>query len=254
MMTRAALIVICLLVGLFAGGCGRPAERVAERRINALLPQFLGPADRWTSRVSDNPLALARGRLRRVRVDGDNVRVSDSLTLDHLTLHVSDLRVDTKQQRISGVGGVRFSATLSETNVNRYLRARRPDIPGLSVSLGRGEARVSARPEVAGLLGVPLSVRGTLRPRLSDGGVASSQLDFVPGGGAVSVVPVPSAALRFVAERVNPLIDLAVLKAPLRVEQVAIEPGQARIQGTVDGAALLRAAAAGGNGGAPPAP
>ena len=223
---------------LTGGGCARRAERIAEQRIDNLLPQFLGPADKWSSRVRENPAALLRGRLRRVRVDGENVRVSDDLTLDHLTLDVSDLHVDTREKRVSSVGAIRFSATLSETSLNRYLRARRPDIPGLSVRLRANEATIRARPELAGLLGVPLSVRGTLSPTASGNGTL---LDFVPGGANVSIVPIPGLILRFVAERINPLIDLAALRAPIRVTQVAVSEGQVLLTGSVDGDALLRA-------------
>ncbi len=229
-------------LSLTGGGCARRAERIAEQRIDNLLPQFLGPADKWSSRVRDNPAALLRGRLRRVRVDGENVRVSDELTLDHLTLDVADLRVDTREKRVSSVGAIGFSARLSETSLNRYLRARRPDIPGLSVRLRPGEATIRARPELAGLLGIPLSVRGTLSPRSNGGGTL---LDFVPGGANVSIVPIPGIVLRFVAERVNPLVDLAALRAPIRVEQVAVGEGEVTLTGSVDGEALLRAAATG---------
>lgn len=235
--TAALSGIICL--SLTGGGCARRVERIAEQRIDTLLPQFLGPADRWSSRVRDNPAALLRGRLRRVRVDGENVRVSDDLTLDHLTLDVADLHVDTREKRVTSVGAIGFSARLSETSLNRYLRARRPDIPGLSVRLRANEATIRARPELAGLLGIPLSVRGTLSLRPNGNGTL---LDFVPGGANVSLVPIPGMVLRFVAERVNPLVDLAALRAPIRVERVGIEEGQVTLTGSVDGEALLRAA------------
>jgi hypothetical protein len=220
-------------------GCSRPAERVAEKRINALLPEYLGPADRYSTRVRETTSGLLRGRLRRVEVNGVNVRLSDDLTVDHLALHISDVSVDTRAQRIQSVGAIRVAATVGETNLNRYLRARRPDIAGLQVRLGTGEATVRATPEVADLFGVPLQVRGVLRPR--SGGAL---LDFVPGGARVSIVPIPGPVLRFVGERLNPVVDLQTLHAPFRVEQITLRPGAAVLTGSADPAMLLASAAA----------
>ncbi len=234
------------LVG--AGGCSRPAERVAEKRINTLLPQYIGPADRYSTRVRETTSGLLRGRLRRIHVDGVNVRMSDELTLDHLALDISDVSVDAKGQRVQSVGAIRVAATLGEANLNRYLRARRPDIAGLQVGLGAGEATVRATPEIASLFGVPLQVRGSLQPR--PGGAL---LDFVPGSARVSIVPVPGPVLRFVGERLNPVVDLQSVRAPFRVEQIELRPGAAVLTGSADPAMLLASAAARRSGSPPDA-
>jgi hypothetical protein len=219
-----ALLLPLTLALVGAGGCSRPAERVAEKRINALLPQYLGPADRYSTRVRETTSGLLRGRLRRIHVDGVNVRMSDELTVDHLALDISDVSVDAKAQRIQSVGAIRVAATLGEANLNRYLRARRPDIAGLQVRLGAGEATVRATPEVADLFGVPLQVRGSLQPR--PGGVL---LDFVPGSARVSIVPVPGPVLRFVSERVNPCSGPAKRACPVpgRTDRTAAGRGRA---------------------------
>ena len=95
-----------------------------------------------------------------------------------------------------------------------------------------------ARPEFAGVsLPVPLVVRGTLTPR--PGG---AQLDFTPSRAQVSVVPIPGGLVRFAAERLNPLVDLGVLKIPVRVEATEVRDGALFLRGTVDPADLLRAA------------
>ena len=237
--TAAGVPLVLLALSLAGGGCvTREAERIAERRVNALLPQYLGPADRYQTRVRDTASGLLRGRMRHVHVEGRRVRVSDDLTLDNLTLDLANVSVDTRAKRLKSIEAIAFTATLGEAGANRYLRARRADLPELSVRFRPGEATVRARPEFAGVsLPIPLVVRGTLTPR--PGG---AQLDFTPSGAQVSVVPIPGGVVRFAAERLNPLVDLGVLKLPVRVEAVEVREGTLFLRGTVDPADLLRAA------------
>jgi hypothetical protein len=218
-------------------------ERVAENKINALLPEYVGPADRYASRVRGSPGAIARGRMKSVHVDGVNVRLSEELTADHLALDLVEVDVDTRSRRLSRIGSVAFAAALGEENLNRYVRARRPDIAGLRVTLppaaaggsSVAQATVYARPEIFGVAAAPIAVDGRITPR--PGG---DQLDFVPGSARVSVVPVPAPALRFLAERLNPVVDLTTLRIPVRVERTELRDGKLVLTGRVDPEDLLR--------------
>jgi hypothetical protein len=192
--TAAALLLAALAaVALLAGGCGRPAQRIAKSGSTHCCPRILWPADHYSTRVRDSTSGLLRGRLRSIHVDGVNVRMSDDLTVDRLALDVRDASVNTRTQRLNRIGSVTFAATIGEANLNRYVRALRPDIENLSVRLRAGEAILQAKPDVADLFGLPVSLRGTLRPRAGGDG---TQLDFVPGGARVAWCrfPAPSYA------------------------------------------------------------
>lgn len=234
--------ILWLLVLALGAGCGRDVQRAAERRINPLLPELIGPADKYSTRVRGKADALARGRMQSVHVDGAQVRMAPDLTLDTLALDLTNVSVDLKAKRLSNIENISFRATLGEANLNRYVRARRPDIPGLRVTLGPqnrvGSATVQARPEIWGLVAAPLSVDGRITPR-----VGGRLLDFTPGGARVSVVPFPLPVLRYLADQLNPVVDLSTLRVPVRVERVEIQPGALLLTGTVDPADLLRAGA-----------
>jgi hypothetical protein len=231
------LLVLPLVV---AAGCGRGVERIAERRVNALLPEVIGPADRYATRVrGDSPGALSRGRMRRVHVDGVGVRLSETLTVDTLVLDLDQVAVDLKARRLRGVERVTFRASVGEENLNRYLRAQRPDIPGLRVALGPSRATVHARPQLLGISTVPVSVDGAVTPR-----AGGRFLDFIPNGAQVSIVPVPAPVLRYLSEKVNPVIDLTAVRIPVRVERVEIRSGTLLLGGSVAPEDLLRLAAA----------
>ena len=232
-------LLLCALVVLLASGCARPVERQAERRINALLPEYVGPAQKYSSRVRGDVGALARGRARHVHVDGVQVRLDEALTVDTLALDLGDVEVDTKAGRLRAIRSIAFSATLREANLNRYVRARRAEIPDLQVELRPAGALVRARPEVLGA-GVPIQVEGTITPR-----AGGRLLDFSPGAARVSVVPVPASVLQYLARELNPIVDLSTLRVPVRVARTRTEQGVLILEGDVDPADLLRAAGGG---------
>ncbi len=234
---RFLLILLTLACLVLTGGCGRSVERMAERRLNPLLPAFLGPAEKYSTRVRGNPGALSRGRLRSVHIEGIGVQVSSELTLDTLTLDLKGVDVDTKAGSLRDVESIAFGATLGEAGLNRYLRARRPDVAGLRVEIGAADMTVHAQPEVLELASVPVRVRGTVAPH-----TGGSLLDFTPGGARISVVPVPAPVLGYLARRVNPIVDLSTLRLPVRVERAEVRQGMLRLSGTVDPGAVVRAA------------
>ena len=64
--TLGALVAL-----LCVAGCARPAEKVAEKTIVALLPGYIGPAESYKVRVKSDSLgAMMRGRVRTVHIDG----------------------------------------------------------------------------------------------------------------------------------------------------------------------------------------
>ncbi|HVK03129.1 MAG TPA: DUF2993 domain-containing protein [Armatimonadaceae bacterium] len=237
-MVPAALLATAALGTL--GGCGRVVEGRAEQAVNAILPQYLGPADRWSSRVGGRPDAMLRGRLRSVHVEGDNVRLAPGLVVGKLTLDLRDVSVDRKAGTLEDVGATRFSALLGERALNDYVRRQRTDVRDLRVSLGK-DARltVRARPELLGYPTLPVEVRGTLKPRGIAGGTT---LDFVPDRARLSILPIPLFVAEHVAARLNPVVDLSGLPVPILVERADVTEGTLTLTGSVPSDAILDAA------------
>lgn len=257
---------LCLSAGLLfaigpiGAGCKRVAEREAEKRVRDLLPQYLGPADKYETRVdSDNAGAVTRGRLRRVSVVGTNVRFDPTLTIDRLSLELSDVDVDTKARRLRDVGTTRFECRIAGDRLDRYVRARRSDIPDLRVALTGDVLRVTARPSLRvgdaldralertlgingggftsnlnGRLGASVTVEGRLAAR------GDSRLDFRPDLGKLSVIPIPSAILDWLSARLNPAVDLTGLPVPVQITNAEVRGGFLVLSGTVAPADILR--------------
>src|SRR3989442_8384893 len=127
-MTRRSLTVAFLgtLIGL--GGCSRPINRAAERKIRDALPSYLGPAKSWQAHVENAPERTARGQLKRVIIEGDGVVLRQSLSLERLHIEMEDVDFDSKRAKLNAVGKTTFAAIISEVGLNDYLRRNsRPD-------------------------------------------------------------------------------------------------------------------------------
>jgi hypothetical protein len=222
---------------LVAAGCGRVAEGEAGKRVNALLPKYLGPARHYSTRVrGDSAGAILRGRLKQVHVTGRDVQLDPDLLVDELTLDFDEIEVDTKAQTLRRVGSAAFGCRIGEARLDRYVRARRRDVPSLSVTLKGGGLVVSAKPDVLGVIAVPVSVQGRLVPR---GGGA---IDFEPDRAKVSVLPIPQVVLDYLARKLNPVVELSQVAVPIQVTQADVRDGFLALTGSIKPEDVLRAA------------
>jgi len=224
----AALGLLCVT------GCGHPVQETAAHKIADRLPSVLGPALHYDVQVDADPFALARGRARTVHVQGVNVQLSQTLTLDTLTADVSDVSFDTKTQKLSHLGQTAFTASLSQDNLSRYLAQSRVRLPGLEVTLLPDT--VEARVPVSALgFQTIAALSGSLRPNSDN----PQRLDFVATGAQVGPVPVPAALVNLALDALNPLIDLATLKAPLTVTNAKVSDSKLVLSGTANLSGLV---------------
>ncbi len=234
---RARNTVLCFLLvsSAFASGCSRSAEREAEKRVNTVLTNYIGPADKWDTRVrSDSAGAVMRGRFKSISIVGKNVRVDPNMSLEDLTLDFEAVEVDTKAQRLNSVGKATFSCRLRDVVLSRYCRKRRPNINGLDITFEENNLVVHAKPDALGLFKVPITVAGKLKPR------GTAQLDFDPNKANLSILPVPEAVLDYLASKLNPAIDLTHLVAPLRIERTEINGSLMTVSGSIAPDDLLK--------------
>ena len=217
-------------------GCARPGEREAEKAIHKLLPEYLGPAKNYSVRVKGKSLgAISRGRLREVHIAGTDVRLTDELTVRELTVDADEVAVDLKSRSLRGVSQALFSARIDEARLDAMARKRRPKLLDLKLRLTGSQVEVTVRPEVFGYPTVPITVLGTLSVR---GGGRS--LDFSPDRGRLTIVPIPEAVLDFVADRLNPVVDLSALTVPVQVERADVSGGALTLSGTIPPDRLAR--------------
>jgi hypothetical protein len=233
---RSFAIAAVSLLLLPVYGCTRPVEREAEKRINPLLTQYIGPAEKWETRVhGDSAGAIMRGRVKSVHVEGKNVRLHPDLTAAQLTLDFSEIEVDKNAGRLKNVGSASFTCRIAGDVIDLYCRKLRPDIKELQITLRGDSFVVKARPDNLKIVSVPVSVEGRLVPR------DISRLDFAPDRAKLTILPVPELILDYIASRLNPAIDLSQLPIRLQFTRSEVRGGFLILSGTVPPDDLVRA-------------
>lgn len=216
-----------ILLLLLALGCARVGEKKAERAIEELLPQYLGPAQSYKAQVKAASLgALMRGRVRTATLVGREVQLLPECTVAELRVDAAEIEVDKGKRSLKSVGEARFIARIEEKQLDRLVRTRRPKLADLRVGVRGSFVTVRVTPEVFGYPTVPIQVEGSLLPR---GGGAT--MDFEPDKARLLIVPIPKPVLEFVAERINPVVDFSSLKAPIRVEKAEVKGGSLLLSG-----------------------
>lgn len=234
--------VVWALLGVFIGlttiGCGMNPRRLAERRVEAQLPRLIGTAKRYRVYLLGRHERMFQGKVRAARIVGEEVEIQPNLVLRELVVELEEIvyRQDSPLQAKRGV----FQATLTDEALTSYLRALLPPIrspwnlvvsrlDNLQVRSRAGEIRLSI--DVHTRLGVKLSgeLGGQLRLR------EHTQVWFEASEVKVVGLSVPDKVRDLLSDLFlnRPLIDLSGVRAPVRVERVAIGDGVLMIEGEV---------------------
>ncbi len=208
-------------------GCGHPVQETAAHKIADVLPSVLGPAAHYDVQVDGDPFALTRGRARAVHIQGQDVQLSPSITLDTLNADARDVSFDTKTRRLSHIGGAAFTASVGQANLDRYLAQSKPLLPGLTVTLLPDSVEARIPVDVLKLHTAAL-LSGSFRPDADD----PSKLDFEASTAEVGSVPVPAGLVNLAVNEINPVIDLSGLKAPLAVTDAHVTGSRLVLSGT----------------------
>ena len=235
-MTPNPTRILSLSVALVAlAGCAHPVQETAAHKIADILPSLLGPAAHYDVQVDGDPFALSRGRARAVHIQGEQVQLSPSLTLDTLNADVRDVSFSRETRRLDHVGQAEFTATLSQEHLTAYLARSKPLLPGLVVTLRPDD--VQARVPVRFLgMETTAALSGTFAPDADE----PSKLEFVTNGARVGIVPLPAGLVNLAVNQLNPVLSLTGLKAPLSINRAGIANSQLTLGGTVNLNGLIR--------------
>ena len=226
---RFRSVSLLLAVSALTCGCGHPVQETAAHKIADVLPSVIGPAARYDVQVDGDPFALARGRARAVHIQGQEVQIGPSLTLDTLNADAKDVSFSSETRRLEHIGSTSFTATLGQSNLSAYLARTKPLLPGLVVTLG--ESGVQARVPIAFLgMQTTAALSRTLTPSESEAG----KLDFQTDSAHLGIVPLPPALVNLALDQLNPLVDLTHLRVPLTVAHVGVIQSRLSLDGSVD--------------------
>ena len=224
-----------LLAASLLSGCGHPVQETAAHKIADALPSVLGPAAHYDVQVNGDPFALSRGRAKAVHIQGQEVQIAPSITLDTLDADAHDVSFSRETRRLDHIGETDFTATMSQEHLASYLARTKPRLPGLVVTLGDSDVQAQVPVTFLGLR-TTVSLTGALSPDAD----APGTLDFVTDSAHLSIVPLPASLVNLALNLLNPLIDLSQLRVPLTVAHVRVVHTRLTLDGTADLNGLVR--------------
>lgn len=235
-MKRPTLPYLLLLVlGILLSGCTRPINRTAESRIRQALPDVLGPAKSYTVRVDSAWERTLQGKLARVSIEGEDVRFRNGLILDHLSLTLKGVEVDTDSHRLRKIRETDFTLTIGEKNLNEFIVDEVIDGESLrKIRLQLLENTVLIRGERVVLgVGIPFEISGSLLIK----GPAIVELDTA----RLRVVGIPftGRVLQFLKGRIENAVDLSQLSFPMVVNEVSVVQGRLMLTGKANPMPLI---------------
>lgn len=235
---RVILIIFGFVVAMATGGCGINPRRLAEKCVEARLPRLIAPAKRYRVTLLGRHERMLQGKVKAARIIGEGVEIQPGLTLRELVVELEEIeyRQDAPLRAKSGS----FHAVLGDEVLQSYLSDLLPPVrspwnlvvsrlDNLRVRTRAGEIRLSI--DVHTRLGVKLSGELSGQLRLKEG----TQIWFEASEVKVVGLSVPEKVREMLSEMFlnRPLIDLSGIRAPVRIERVAIADGMLMFEGTV---------------------
>ncbi|MCS6830193.1 MAG: LmeA family phospholipid-binding protein [bacterium] len=230
--------VLVLAVAIAVGGCGINPRRLAEKRVEAQLPRLIAPAKRYRVTLLGRHERMLQGKVKAARIVGEEVEIQPGLVLRELIVELEE--IEYRQNAPLKAKSGSFHAVLSDEALQGYLRELLPPVrspwslvvsrlDNLRVRSRAGEIRLLI--DVHTRLGVKLSGELGGQLRLKE----NKQVWFEASEVKVVGISVPEKVRELLAELFlnRPLIDLSGVKAPVRIERIAIGDGMLMFDGAV---------------------
>jgi hypothetical protein len=227
---QPAALALLLLFALGVGttGCSsRFLQRMVERRLRNRLTSLIGPADRYTVSITgtdDSDLVL--GRVRRLEVSGEGVRIGGELPIERFEMRLEHLRYTGASPDLIGVGESDLRVELSQASLNDYLAEGRKEN---SVQARFVDGRLVLRMTLK-LFGVPTPLVATGRLELEGEKRIVFRADTVEAPNA----PLLGGGKMLVERQFNPLIDMEALHVPVRLKTLSVVDGHILLRGEAD--------------------
>ncbi len=223
---RLTRLLITLII---AGLCLSPGAILRYKigqSVAAKMPQLIGPADSYTVGVTGGFFGIIRGRIDRLNIHGRGVKMPNGTRVDKLDVVLTGVHFKS-DQTVTKVENTSFDASVTEQNLNDFLRESRPDVPNAKVVIDPKKLTMSASPRVLGIR-TPVTLEGTLQ--ITEDTKLNMVLDKVRARGIV----VPGFVRGRVMHDINPVMDSTKMGMPAKLKSVTLGKGQLTVTGVAD--------------------
>lgn len=212
-------LMFALVVCVVAAGAVQYARRTVEGRLEARLPQIIGPAQHYRVRLGG--VNIATGAARRVTILGERVAMPNAPVVDRLEVRLEDVQVDFQREELRSVAHANARADLLPEDVAIYLNGRQ-GIEDASVAFAAPNlVTLQFRPEFGGT-GLWRGARVEAAGRLVGQG---PRVRFEVDQLNVQGVSAGGAAMAPLSRAINPVVDLSRMPGGITITDIRAEPG-----------------------------
>lgn len=223
---RPTRLLVVLVVAALCLNPGTILRWKIGQSVAAKMPQLLGPADSYTADVTGGFFGIIRGKIDRLNVHGRGVRLSNGMRVDRLNVVLTGVHFKS-DQTVTDVEKTSFDASVTEQNLNDFLRTSRPDVPNAKVVIGPDKLSLSASPRVLGIR-TPVSMEGKLQ--IAD----STKLNMILNRIRARGIALPGFLRGRIMHDINPVMDATKMGMPAKLKTVALGKGQITVTGAAD--------------------
>lgn len=221
-----ALAIITLVI-TFAGCGGNPVREKIESSVSRSMPDIIGPADSYSSRVYGSTFRLIKGKLDGLDITGKNVKLASGITVSRLDVKIRDMVVDTDTKEIKQAGSTEYTAVLSQAELSKYVLKRYPDVPGLKLDLRKSLMNISAKPEVSV---VKVGVQADVALEVRKEHILALDLKKLKVAG----ISAPGFAVNYIGSKIDTIFDTNDLGFEAKVKSAVVSPGALTLNGSLD--------------------
>ena len=218
-----------LIIVIIAAICLAPGAILRAKiahSVGARAASKLGHARRYSVDVTGGLIGLLQGRIQCVSINGVNVRLSNGMIVDKLDVILDGVHFKPNQT-VTSVEHTGFSASLSEANLDEFLRGTQKDMRDANVVLADDKLCLSAKPRVLAMK-TPVRVEGTLEI------VKGSKLYLVVRRLTARGIRVPGFVRGRIMHDVNPVLDTSLMGVDAHLKSVVIANGSIQLAGSAD--------------------
>lgn len=220
------LIPLALLALTLTGCAGGFIKSQVESGIKHALPQYIGPAKAYTVHVDGSGTDMIDGLIKHLHIEGTDVQIDPKMLLSQITIDMDDVRYNDDRQ-LTSVRNTLFKASVNESTVNRLIPAALIKEYKVKLKLVNNQVQVNGTREVMGI-DMPLSITG--KPQIAPG----NKIDFVADTASAAYVPVPAALANKILQKLNPILDMSVMKFPVVLQEIDVKDGCVNISGRAE--------------------
>lgn len=219
-----ALIVVAIIIS----GCSDSAIRdKVEKSVAESLPEYIGPAESYTVKASGPTLPMMQGKLNKLDIIGINVQMPNGMRVARLNVVIPDISFDVNKKTLKRAGITEYTASISESELTRYIAEKYSKIPNLSVSLSDGNIGLFAKP---GIYKLRLAVQGNADLIVRKDHILALDLKKLNVGG----IAMPSFAVGLLESQLGTIFDAKDLGFDAKIKSTTIGPGTLTLNGTLD--------------------